>query len=105
MKRAGELEAHDATDDAAKKPKVDPIEEEEQPAEPAHEENDSSDDDAPLVTVRGPAVKKGSECPYLDTISRQARAAVCHHCSVPGADCCRTCRTLNSTLRNAARYP
>lgn len=35
------------------------------------EVDDWDDDDAPVVAVKAPAVKKGSECPYLDTISRQ----------------------------------
>ena len=44
------------------------------------EEDDDDDDDAPLMPLPQRArVRKGSQCPYLDTISRQVNES----CSVP----------------------
>ncbi len=45
----------------------------------AEDEGDDDDDlDAPVgaASARGGGVKKGYECPYLDTISRQVRQMI-----------------------------
>ena len=57
-------------------------------AEAEEEEEEDDDDDAPVMPQpQRMRVRKGTECPYLDTISRQVPP--CFHCAIAAASCSR----------------
>lgn len=100
----------------------------EEPAAAAEAQPEDEEDDKPLMShyKMSRSVRKGAECPYLDTISRQVRRRRCRqpppstaalrkpafdcfqccsctqrHCSqLPCSPIC--CRTWISTLKSAA---
>jgi len=55
---------------------------EQQQQEQQQQQGSSEDDEGPHLprSTSRAAVKKGAECPYLDTVSRQARVAAVHAC-------------------------
>ena len=66
-------------------------------SEPAEDDDEDDDLDAPVggAGLRGGGVRKGHECPYLDTISRQVRLGAPRpllHAAVTSADVSRATR-------------